>query len=82
MRAAVRAGFNSLLTQLDPQRLEELYERKLKRTAMLGIGNKAKYWELFRAQFEEIARDRETSFQLLFGDEFARAYSEHLRKPR
>jgi predicted component of type VI protein secretion system len=82
MRAAARAGFNAMLAQLDPQRLEELYERKLKRSAMLGIGNKAKYWELFRAQFEEIARDREANFQLLFGDEFARTYSEHLRKPR
>jgi predicted component of type VI protein secretion system len=82
MRAALRAAFNSMLAQLDPQRLEESYERKLKRSAMLGIGNKAKYWELFRAQFEEISRDRESHYQLLFGDEFARVYSEHLRKPR
>jgi len=44
------------------------------------LGNKAKYWEMYRAQFEEIDRDREAHFQLLFGEEFALAYNEHLQK--
>jgi predicted component of type VI protein secretion system len=83
---AVRAGFNAMLARLHPQKLEEIYDRKLKRTAMLGLGNKAKYWEMYRAQFEEIDRDPEAHFQLLFGEEFALAYNEHLqklmRKPR
>jgi predicted component of type VI protein secretion system len=77
---AVRAGFNSMLAKLHPQKLEEIYERKLKRTAMLGLGNKAKYWEMYRAQFEAIERDPEAHFQLLFGEEFALAYQEHLQK--
>jgi len=80
VQAAIRAAFNSMLAKLHPQSLEEVYERKLKRTAMLGIGNKAKYWDLLRAQFEEIDRDREAHFQLLFGEEFAQAYNEHLQK--
>ena len=78
--AGIRAGFNAVLAKLHPQKLEELYERKLKRTAVLGLGNKAKYWEMYRAQFEEIDRDREAHFQLLFGEEFALAYNEHLQK--
>ena len=78
--AGVRAGFNAMLARLHPQKLEELYDRKLKRTAMLGLGNKAKYWEMYRAQFEEIDRDPEAHFQLLFGEEFALAYNEHLQK--
>jgi predicted component of type VI protein secretion system len=80
VQAAVRAGFNAMLAKLHPHKLEELYDRKLKRTAMLGLGNKAKYWEMYRAQFEEIDRDREAHFQLLFGEEFALAYNEHLQK--
>lgn len=76
----LRAGFNALLASLHPEQLEELYERKLKRTAMLGLGNKAKYWEMYRAQFEEIDRDRETHFRQLFGDEFARACNDHLQR--
>jgi predicted component of type VI protein secretion system len=78
--AGIRAAFNAMLAKLHPQKLEEIYERKLKRTAMLGIGNKAKYWEMYRTQFEEIDRDREAHFQLLFGEEFALAYNEHLQK--
>ena len=78
--AGIRAGFSAMLARLHPDKLEELYERKLKRSAMLGIGNKAKYWELYRAQFEEIDRDREAHFQLLFGEDFAVAYNEHLQK--
>jgi predicted component of type VI protein secretion system len=80
--AGLRAGFNAVLTQLHPQQLEELYDRKLKRTAMLGIGNKAKYWEMYRAQFDEIDRDRDTHFRLLFGEQFARAYNARLRGSR
>ncbi len=80
VHAAVRAGFNAMLAKLHPQKLEEIYERKLKRTAVLGIGNKAKYWDLLCAQFEEIDRDREAHFQILFGEEFSVAYNEHLQK--
>jgi type VI secretion system protein ImpI len=78
--AGIKAGFNAILAKLHPQKLEDLYERKLKRTAMLGLGNKARYWEMYRAQFEEIDRDREAHFQLLFGEEFALAYNSHLQK--
>jgi hypothetical protein len=77
---ALRAGFNALLTKLHPEQLEELYEKKLKRTAVLGLGNKAKYWEMYRAHFEEIDRDREAQFRILFGEEFALAYNDHLQK--
>ena len=78
--AGLRAGFNALLTRLHPEELEELFERKLKRTAMLGLGNKAKYWELYRAHFEEIDRDRDTHFRQLFGKEFALTYNDQLQK--
>lgn len=81
MRAAMRTGFASMLARFHPQQLEDLYERKLKRTTMLGLSsNKAKYWELFRAHFEEIERDREAQFQQLFAEDFTRAYNEHLQK--
>jgi type VI secretion system FHA domain protein len=78
--AGIRAGFNAMLAKFHPTHLEEVYERKLRRTAMLGLASKLRFWELYRSQFEEIDRDREASFQLLFGEEFARAYNEHLQK--
>ena len=78
--AGIRAAFNAMLAKFHPDHLEELYERKVKRTAMLGLGGRSKYWELYRGQFEEIDRDREAHFQLLFGEEFAKAYNEQLQK--
>jgi type VI secretion system protein ImpI len=80
MLAGVRAAFNSMLAKFHPTHLEEVYERKVRRTAMLGLGGRGKYWELYRERFEEIDRDREGHFQLLFGEEFARAYNDHLQK--
>ena len=80
MQAAARAGFTAMLAKLHPDALEEMYERKLKRTAVLGLGSKAKYWEMYRTQLEEIDRDREAQFQNLFGEAFTRAYDEHLQK--
>ena len=78
--AALRTAFNAMLGRFHPEQLEALYERKLKRTAMLGLGNKAKYWEMYRAQFEEIDRDRDTNFRQLFADEFALAFNDQLQK--
>jgi type VI secretion system FHA domain protein len=79
--AGLRAGFNALLTKLHPEQLEDLFERKLKRTAVLGIGsNKAKYWDLYRGHFEDLERDREAHFRQLFGEEFALAFNDQLQK--
>lgn len=78
--AGIRAGFNAMLAALHPDKLEEVFERKRKRTAVLALGNKTKFWEMYREQFEEIDRDRESHFQTLFGEAFALAYNEHLQK--
>jgi predicted component of type VI protein secretion system len=78
--AGIRAGFNSVLAALHPDKLEEVFERKRKRTAVLPLGNKTKFWEMYREQFEEIDHDREAHFQMLFGEAFALAYNEHLQK--
>jgi type VI secretion system FHA domain protein len=79
MLAGVRAAFNAMLAKFHPTHLEEVYERKLRRSALLGLSGRGKFWELYRERFEEIDRDREVHFQLLFGEDFARAYNEQLQ---
>ena len=39
-----------------------------------------RYWELYREWIHDMVRDADTSFRELFGDEFARAYEEQLRR--
>lgn len=78
--AGVRAGFNCMLASLHPDRLETRFARRLQRASLLRVGNRLRYWGLYRAQFEDIEKNPETYFQLLFGEEFARAYEEQLQK--
>ena len=80
MVAGIRAAFNAMIAKLNPEQLEEIYERKLRRTSVINIGNRMKFWEMYRAQFEDYERDREASFQNLFGEEFAKAYHEQLQR--
>lgn len=78
--AGVRAGFNCMLASLHPDRLETQFARRLQRVSLFRIGHRLRYWGLYRAQFEDIESNPEASFQLLFGEEFARAYEEQLQK--
>jgi type VI secretion system FHA domain protein len=80
MLAGIRAAYDSMLGKFHPGHLEELYTRKLRRTSLLNIGNRLKFWEMYREQFEDLEKDSEANFQLLFGEEFARAYNEQLQK--
>jgi predicted component of type VI protein secretion system len=69
-----------MLAKLHPDHLEELFDRKLKRTALLSVGRQSKFWDLYREQFEDIESDVEAHFQRLFGEEFAKAYNEQLQR--
>lgn len=82
MLAGVRAAFNSMLAGFHPEHLESLYERKLRRTALLNIPwvNRLRYWSLYREQLADIEKNLESHFQLMFGEEFAKAYSEQLQQ--
>jgi type VI secretion system FHA domain protein len=80
MLAGIRTAFNSLLARFDPDGLQETYDRKLKRTLLIGMASKLKYWDLYCEQFEEYDRDAESTFQNLFGEEFAKAYFEQLQQ--
>jgi type VI secretion system protein len=53
-------------------------EKRLEQGSLIeGIlpgARKARYWELFKALYKEIATELEDDFQKAFGAEFARAY--------
>lgn len=80
MLAGIRTAFNGLLERFEPEGLAETYERKLKRTMLIGMATKLKYWDLYCEQFEEYGRDAEATFQNLFGEAFAKAYFEQLQQ--
>jgi type VI secretion system FHA domain protein len=79
MLAGMRGAFAELMKQFDPEHLQPSFDRGLKRGALFDVMNKTKYWELYRELYASFGDDDET-FKRLFGDEFARAYDEQLRR--
>lgn len=77
--AAMRLAFESMLSQFDPLRLQEEFDRQMK-GSLLGVAAKLRYWELYRDKYGDLIKDAEAGFRTLFGDAFARAYEEHLER--
>ena len=80
MLAGIRAGYQSMVGKFNPAQLEETYTSNLRRTSVLPIGGRTKLWDMYCAQFGNIEKDSEASFQLLFGEEFAKAYHKQLER--
>jgi type VI secretion system FHA domain protein len=80
MLAGVRVAFESMLAEFDPVRLQEGFDRQLKKGSILTVPAKLRYWDLYRERFGDMVKDAEASFADLFGDEFARAYEEQLER--
>lgn len=78
MLAGIRAAYQSMVAKFSPANLEEAYAGNLRRTSVLPIGGRTKLWDMYCAQFGNIEKDGEASFQLLFGEEFAKAYHKQL----
>ena len=76
--SAMRLAFESMLSQLDPNRLQEDFDRQIKKGSILGVPAKLRYWDLYRDKYTDLAKDAQGAFRTLFGDAFAKAYEEQL----
>ncbi|HKE83729.1 MAG TPA: type VI secretion system-associated FHA domain protein TagH [Vicinamibacterales bacterium] len=77
MLAGVRVAFEAMLSEFNPERLQEEFDRLGKGSIMPG---KLRYWDLYRDKFSDMVSDAEASFRELFGEEFAKAYEEQLER--
>jgi type VI secretion system FHA domain protein len=80
MLAGMRVAFEAMLGEFNPEKLQQEFDRQLKRSALLGVTARLRYWELYRERQEAMAKDPEATFRRLFGEEFAKAYEEQLRR--
>lgn len=76
--SAMRLAFESMLSQLDPNRLQDDFDRQIKKGSILGVPAKLRYWDLYREKYSDFAKDAQGAFRSLFGDAFAKAYEEQL----
>ena len=80
MIAGMRAAYKAMLEYFNPKDLEAEFDRALKRRVLGGVLNKTKYWDLYEDLYKSLSKDPDSSFHKLFGDEFARAYEEQMRR--
>jgi type VI secretion system FHA domain protein len=82
MLAGMRAAFEALMERFDPKRLQEEFEQRGRKGSLLAGSAKSQYWDLYCEMIRDMVRDSEASFRELFGDEFAGAYEEHLKRQK
>ena len=81
MLAGMRVAYDAMLAAFDPAHLQEEFDRQVKSGSFLN-SSKAKYWELYANKYRDMAKDADSTFRKLFGDEFAKAYEEQLARLR
>lgn len=78
MLAGMRAGFDHMMSQFDPRQMQESFEKRARRGGLLSMSAKARYWEQFTQEYQDLAGDRERAFRRLFAEDFALAYEKQL----
>jgi len=74
---AMRAAYDHLLSQFDPNSLEQKYERT-RGKGLLKSSGKGKNWDSFKATYEEYKQDNEATFKRLFGEVFSDSYERRM----
>jgi type VI secretion system FHA domain protein len=81
MMAGMRAAFDSMVQRFEPEDLAERFQKRIKQAGLLGgLAGKGRYWEMYCDFFEELTQDADANFQRLFGDKFAQAYEDQMRR--
>jgi type VI secretion system FHA domain protein len=75
----IRAAFDAMLEQFDPERIEEEMTRSNSRGGgLLNVGAKSRFRDFYFERFARLTGDRDESFRRLFGEFFAQAYEEQM----
>jgi type VI secretion system protein ImpI len=77
MFEGLRAAFTAMLSEFDPQGLEEKFDKQAKGSL---LSSRRKHWELYKDWYDSVAQDADSAFRTLFGEEFARAYEEQMQR--
>jgi type VI secretion system FHA domain protein len=80
MLEGMRAAFEAMLEEFDPDYLQKEFDRQVNSGALLKVPAKLRYWDLYRDRCREIVQDKDAAFRKLFGEEFAAAYEVQLRR--
>jgi type VI secretion system protein len=80
MVAGMQAAFRDMMERLKPESFEKNNKGGGVRGALMPTSRKSHAWEAYCDFYNTIMRDPESSFQTLFGEEFAQAYEEQVKR--
>lgn len=79
---AMHSAFMDYIESLDPDELQEHFDRTLNRGSILAATNKYKYWSLYRDFYPIMTRHDAGQFPQTFSDGFVQAYEKHVADRR
>jgi type VI secretion system protein len=80
MVKALQVAFRDLLDRLEPDALEERFQRNAKRGGLLSPSPKLQYWEMYREAYRGIAGFSDENFANIVGAKFADAYDREMQQ--
>lgn len=78
--AGMEAALQDILKRFKPETLEARLESDSILDNFLPGAKKAKYWDIFKLLFDQLAGEAEDDFQQLFGQKFSQAYEKQLSR--
>jgi len=82
LQVATQRAVRDFVERFDPDELRRRFDQGLKRPALLAGANKLKYWELYEETYQVLVQHDEGQPPRLFGEDFARAYTEEMENAR
>ncbi len=78
--AGMRAALSGILERFNPHQLEKRLGQKKLVDAVFSLNRKANLWDMFTDRYDDISREAEEDFHVLFSKEFLRAYEAQIAK--
>jgi type VI secretion system protein len=80
MMAGMQAAFAEMMRTFSPEIFEDIPVKGGARAALMSVNKKARNWEAYCEFYSKVTQDADSSFQQLFGEHFAIAYEEQIRR--
>lgn len=78
--AGMRVALSAILGRFNPDQLEKRLGQKKLVDSVFSLNRKANLWDMFTDRYDDISKEAEEDFHVLFGKEFLRAYEAQIAK--
>jgi type VI secretion system FHA domain protein len=79
MMVGMQAAFKGMMETIQPDKFEGASGGG-KRGVLMSVNKKFKAWDAYCEFYTQVTRDTDASFQTMFGENFALAYEEQIRR--